>query len=634
LRLAAVSVHNHAKRAYRPAGALVGAQVRRQIRRRLTMVGVTGSCGKTTTKDLIATILATRHGVVKSAGEGNALKSVVSTVLRAAGGWHRFGVQELGATGPNSLDELLAVTQPDIGVVTSIGDDHISAFQTREGTAREKAKLITSLPAHGCAILNADDPLVAAMATVSPAPVLTFGVRETASVRAIDVQGCWPERLSFTVQHGGEAMRVRTRLCGLHWVSSVLAAIATGVACGIPLQEAAAAVERVDPWEGRMSPALDGHGVTFIRDDWKAPLWTFGPAFDFMRDAEARRKIVIVGTISDLRGDPARKYAGVARRAAEVADYVFFVGPWSSRALRARRGPDDDTIRAFASVKAAHAFCQTFLRAGDLVLLKGSNPADHLVRIVLARRREVACWRDRCVVRGFCDHCGLLTVRSEPAIAVRHETATSPAAANVRLRREGSVCVVIGLGNPGPQFAGTRHNVGYDVVDRLAGPGASWEQVCRGSIARLTISGIAVELVKLAVQMNDTGNTLRQLLEAEGFGPEDCLLIYDDMDLAVGDVRFKAKGSDGGHRGVRSIIHALETESLRRIKIGVGRPTAGAGGVGHVLSRFTGEERVAVDRAYETAVRELHRLLATEAKQRERRMASADAGELIAPRSA
>jgi aminoacyl-tRNA hydrolase len=406
------------------------------------------------------------------------------------------------------------------------------------------------------------------------------------------------------------------------------------VACGIPLQEAAAAVERVDPWEGRMSPALDGHGVTFIRDDWKAPLWTFGPALDFMRDAQANRKIVIVGTISDLRGDPARKYADVARRAAEVADHVFFVGPWSSRALRARRRPDDDTIRAFASVKAAHAFCQTFLQAGDLVLLKGSNPADHLVRIVLARQRDVACWRDRCVVRGFCDHCGLLTVRSEPAIAVRHETATSPAAANVRLRREGSVCVVIGLGNPGPQFAGTRHNVGYDVVDRLAGPGASWEQVCRGSIARLTISGIAVELVKLAVQMNDTGNTLRQLLEAEGFGPEDCLLIYDDMDLAVGDVRFKAKGSDGGHRGVRSIIHALETESLRRIKIGVGRPTAGAGGVGHVLSRFTGEERVAVDRAYETAVRELHRLLATEAKQRERRMASADAGELIAPRSA
>jgi aminoacyl-tRNA hydrolase len=428
-------------------------------------------------------------------------------------------------------------------------------------------------------------------------------------------------------------MRVRTRLCGLHWVSSVLAAIATGVACGIPLQEAAAAVERMNPWEGRMSPVSDGHGVTFIRDDWKASLWTFGPAFDVMRAAATTRKIVIVGTISDLRGDPARKYADVARRAREVADHVFFVGPWSSRALRARRGPGDDTIRAFPSVKAAHAFCQTFLRAGDLVLLKGSNPADHLVRIVLARQRQVACWRDRCAVRGFCDHCGLLTVRSEPAIVARHETRISPAAAPSGTASH-PACVVIGLGNPGSEFAGTRHNVGYDVVDRLAGPQASWEQGRRASIARLTMSGTAVHLVKLAAQMNDTGDALRELLEFERFGPEDCLLIYDDMDLPVGNVRFKAKGSDGGHRGVRSIIHALQTESIRRIKIGVGRPTGGAGGAGHVLGRFSGEERAAVDRAYETAVREVRRLLATEAKLRERRVASTDVGELIVHRSA
>ncbi len=347
---------------------------RRRARLRNTLfVGVTGSTGKSTTTDLVAAVLS-RCGPGKSTLLNlNRPYYVAQTVLSSRSA-DRFCVVEISADdGPGSLDLPIRLVEPTIGVVTNIGMDHFSLFRSLDATAAEKGKLITALPTAGTAILNADDPRVAAMAGQCRGRVITYGLVPEAMVRAERVQSHWPDHLSFVAVHQGETVAVETRLHGVHWVSCVLAALATGLAVGLPLAEAARAIADVEPMAGRLSTTVHPDGVAFLRDDMKAPLWSVAPALGVIRDARASRKVVVIGTLSDYPGDTTRHYRRVAHQALEVADLVVFVGPWALAGLVAKRHPTDEAIKAFARIEDAAAFLHHELRAGDLVLLKGSN---------------------------------------------------------------------------------------------------------------------------------------------------------------------------------------------------------------------------------------------------------------------
>ncbi len=167
-------------------------------------------------------------------------------------------------------------------------------------------------------------------------------------------------------------------------MSCVLAAVAVGVAMGIPLATAVQAVEQAPPRRRRMYPITRPDEVTFIQDDMKAPLWSIPPALEFMQEAQAGRKIVVVGSISDYKGNSDQQYVSVARQARDVADTVIFIGPRASKCLKARRHPHDDSLQAFNSVDAAGDYLDDLLRPGDVVLLKGAA-ADHLDTLITAR---------------------------------------------------------------------------------------------------------------------------------------------------------------------------------------------------------------------------------------------------------
>jgi UDP-N-acetylmuramyl pentapeptide synthase len=154
--------------------------------------------------------------------------------------------------------------------------------------------------------------------------------------------------------------------------------------------------------------------VTFIRDEFKASLWSVGPALRFLRAARAPRKIAVIGTISDYRGRASAVYAEVAREALDSADEVVFVGPQACRSAGARTHRRGAALHAFESLREASAWLEANLRRGDLVLLKGSQRADHLLRLLLARRGRVACWRQECRRIKFCDQCLLLRVPELP----------------------------------------------------------------------------------------------------------------------------------------------------------------------------------------------------------------------------
>ncbi len=136
-------------------------------------------------------------------------------------------------------------------------------------------------------MLNADDPRVLEMRNRCVGRVITYGLSPAAMMRA----SAWPQRLSFTALYEGQTIDVATQLCGTHWVPNVLAALVVGTVLGIPLTTAAAAIARVPPVDGRMCPVTTPEGITFIRDDQKAPLWTIPASLEFLRQATAKRKV-------------------------------------------------------------------------------------------------------------------------------------------------------------------------------------------------------------------------------------------------------------------------------------------------------------------------------------------------------
>jgi len=172
--------------------------------------------------------------------------------------------------------------------------------------------------------------------------------------------------------------------------------------------------------------------------------------------------------------------------------------------------------------------------------------------------------------------------------------------------------VVVGLGNPGPEYRDTRHNVGQRVLDHLvAGDlrGTRWQRDGATELSEGRWRGATVRLVKPHAFMNVCGPVIARALQRLGAGPEDLILVYDDIDLPLGAVRVRMKGSHGGHNGVRSVIDALGTSDIRRVKVGIGRPEHKGDVPDHVLSVFEPDELAAVDSAVAEAAQHVLTLL-------------------------
>ncbi len=179
---------------------------------------------------------------------------------------------------------------------------------------------------------------------------------------------------------------------------------------------------------------------------------------------------------------------------------------------------------------------------------------------------------------------------------------------------------VVGLGNPGKGYHGTRHNVGHRVLDRLADLLqaqqkllASFRRIPRlGQVAEGVYGAEPLLLFKPASYMNEAGGPVARFLrefERYALTPADLILVYDDIDLPVGKVRVRLKGSHGGHRGVQSVIEELDTQALRRVKVGIGRPSCKDEVIDHVLSRFSPEELPLIKSACAEAAEQVLKLL-------------------------
>ena len=382
---------------------------RRTFARRTRVVTVVGSFGKTTTTRALATIL----GASPWDGDGNALTSVAMAVfgIRPC---DRHAVIEIGIEKPGEMASYAHMVRPDITVVTSIGSEHNTSLGTLEMTREEKAEMVRIVSPSGLVVLNGDDPNVRWMRGQTQAQVVTFGFEETNDVWASDVSlEDWPSGTRFTLHTHGETRDLRIRLIGRPMVYPILAAVAVALAEGFTLDQIQPGLEALSPTPGRLEPVQLQNGAMILRDDYKSALETVEAALDVLAEIPAKRRIVVLGQVTEPPGEQGPIYRHLGERVGSIASRAIFICDRRDSACSA--GATSAGMQRSAIVKTgrdmfkAIEVLQDDLGPGDVVLIKGS-PFLRLDRITfMLAGRNVRCRIHTCTTKvASCYHCPML----------------------------------------------------------------------------------------------------------------------------------------------------------------------------------------------------------------------------------
>jgi UDP-N-acetylmuramoyl-tripeptide--D-alanyl-D-alanine ligase len=344
--------------------------VRRQWGGRV--IGVTGSAGKTTTKDAVAQVLGARFKVLKSAGNLNNGFGLPLQLLKLEPE-HEIAVIEMGMNHAGEIAALAKIAEPDWGVVSNVAPVHLEFFpEGIEGIARAKYELIAALPEDGIAVLNMDDSFVASFGRGMGPRAIFYGMTAGAEVRAVHVAELGAEGLVFTVEAHGERASVQLRMLGRHNVANALAAIAVGLRSGIGLGECAAAVSELRAGDKR-GEILEWRGARLINDCYNSNPKALETMVDALMAMPAERHIVIAGEMLELGVAAEALHAACGLRMAErgVSMVVGVRGVAEALVGAARAGGIEAVF--VASAEDAGQWMKSNVKAGDAVLLKASR---------------------------------------------------------------------------------------------------------------------------------------------------------------------------------------------------------------------------------------------------------------------
>jgi len=322
-----------------PALGRLAATHLRGLRPAPRVVGVTGSVGKTGTRQLIAAALSAGGPVLVPEGSFNTDITVPLVCLRATP-FHRFAALELAMRGPGQIAYLAEICRPEVGVVTLVGDSHLELLGSRAAIAAAKGELLRALPTYGTAILNRDDRLQAAMAAWSPAPVLWYGLGAGADVTAADVRSLPDGGFTFTAVVRGRKFPVRLPLIGRHQVGNALAALSCADVLGVDGAAAAEALGSVQAAAGRLRPVFAGP-LRVLDDTFNAAPQSAVAAISALAEvAPAGRRAAVLGDMLELGSAAVEGHRRVGEAAAAAGlSWLVTVGPLAQDiALGAERG--------------------------------------------------------------------------------------------------------------------------------------------------------------------------------------------------------------------------------------------------------------------------------------------------------
>lgn len=353
--------HGPAVRVEDPVAALgrLGAAARARVDG--PVVGITGSVGKTTTKDLLAGVLARRYRTAAAVRSFNNEIGVPLTILNAPDDTEAM-VLEMGARGIGHIAALCEVGRPTVGVVTAVSMVHTELFGDLDAVARGKGELVAALPAHGWAVLNADDARVAAMAHRTSARVVRFGTGGHVQAEHVVVGDDLRPTFRLVSDWGGAEVHLAVR--GAHNVANGLAAASVGLVLGVPAEEVAGALSTAaaSPW--RMELLVTPGGARVVNDCYNAGPASVEAALEALRHLRAHRRVAVLGPMAELGDESAAAHRGVADAAERSGIVVIAVG-----------APEYGASATHVPDAAAAAEALGDLGGDDAVLVKGSRVA-------------------------------------------------------------------------------------------------------------------------------------------------------------------------------------------------------------------------------------------------------------------
>jgi UDP-N-acetylmuramoyl-tripeptide--D-alanyl-D-alanine ligase len=351
----------------------------RDVRRRsgAIVVAITGSAGKTTTKEVVAEFLSARFPVFRNKGNLNNHIGLPLSLLQLRSR-PQIAVVELGMNHPGEIRTLVGIAEPEVRVWTNVGDAHLGFFDSADAIADAKAEILENGAASHVLVVNANDSRVMERARRFAGQVITFGIDVDADVRASSVIHRGVEGMEALVSAAGQEARLRTPLLGLGNLSNVLAAIAVGLHFGIPLDDMVARAATVTPAYHRGEVLRLPGGVTLIDDSYNSSPAALGRALETMATATgSARKVGVLGEMLELGefSDELHREAG-RRAAAAGLDLLIGVGGSVAGAMTAeavRSGMPERCVWHVSSKEEAADLALRHVRAGDLVLVKGSR---------------------------------------------------------------------------------------------------------------------------------------------------------------------------------------------------------------------------------------------------------------------
>jgi UDP-N-acetylmuramoyl-tripeptide--D-alanyl-D-alanine ligase len=340
----------------------------------LRVVGITGSVGKSTTKELVAEVLGQRYRTLKSPGNLNNEIGLPLTILRLGSG-HERAVLEMGFYVPGEIAFLCDIAKPQIGVVTNIGTVHAERAGSQEAIARGKSELVQALPPspEGVAILNYDDPWVRPMAEKTQARVFFYGLDPAADLWAEDVESFGLEGIHFRLHYHRETLHVRVPMIGQHSVHTALRATAVGLAEGLTWQEIVAGLQAGHA-QLRLVAVRTESGALVLDDTYNASPESSLAALNLLSEMEGN-KVAVLGDMLELGPYEQQGHEMVGVRAAEIADRLVTVGKLGHiiAASARRAGLKTNLIHEFENMDAAIEHLRKSLNEKDVVLVKGSH---------------------------------------------------------------------------------------------------------------------------------------------------------------------------------------------------------------------------------------------------------------------